>query len=422
MSIMKNTIQHKTTFKLFYLFLLLMLFAVSLHAEPTFTIGEITLFVLSVFSIILLIISFIIRIFKKNNTLIYISLFSIFLLFTLPFLADIPEHFKIESRHYFQEPNTYGVYEGNKTIANTEQLNIIYMEKHYTDIPNLLDDNNTIYLYDMSIKVHVSELSDVAYFVKYNNLTIFGQENENIAKMVSYSPVVDNVHHITNYKYDKKSTDYQLSRIDSVDEYQKYKRTYRTNDNINFGDYKKLKNIFLDSVPIVLIDKENKQIRLFERSNSEQFRPFSVPYTPKVALYKSAQNHMDGDKILVAYEEVKGVYILENINTKEYTHLQTMVKELINTSTQTPELVKTLKTHTLKSKKLDTLREILMRKPNITYNYSVDVSKNQAYVYITSRDYPLLHIIFLFTKTDQWVISDILYQDKEHLSILGSWQ
>jgi hypothetical protein len=421
---MKNTIKHNIIHKVFHLFLALILLTTSLHAEPTFTLEDMVVLISSLISIVLLIISFIIRVFKKNNTLIYISLSFLFLLNTILFLSDIPERFKINSHHYFQEPNTYGVYEGNETIASTEQLNIIHMTEQYNDFPNLLDDNNTIYLHDMSLKIHVNELKKLTYFIMYSGyLHIFGKEDKNIPEMVSYSPVVDNANHITNYEYDKKSTDNQLYRFNQyLDKYQEYKHTFRSKDNINFGNYKKLKSAFLKYEPIVLIDKENKQLRLFQRNNSEKFRPFHVPYTPKVALYKSSYNHRDGDKIFIAYEEVPGVYILENINTKEYTHLQTMVKELIDTSVKSPELVQTLNIHTLKSEKLETLREILMRKPSITYDYSVDISKNQAYVYVSSKDFPLLHIIFIFTKTDKWVISDVLYEDKEHLSILGSWQ
>lgn len=198
--------------KALQLFLTLILLTTSLHAEPTFTLEDMVVLISSLISIVLLIISFIIRVFKKNNTLIYISLSFHFLLNTILFLSDIPDRFKINSRHYFQK-----------------------------------------------------------------------------------------------------------------------------------------------------------------------------------------------------------------LNTKEYTHLQTMVKELIDTSVKSPELVQTLNIHTLKSEKLETFREILMRKPSITYGYSVEISKNQAYVYVSSKDFPLLHIIFIFTKTDKWVISDILYQDKEHLNIFGSW-
>ena len=160
---MKNIIPHNKIHKITYPCLVII--ATSLHAHggnPNMIWGFL---ILGFF--VLLVISIILRLFIKNNLLIYISLFFIFLFFLIPSIKDIKKDFQIRSRHNFQEVNIYGIYEGNKTIIGTENKNIIYMSTPYRGIPNILDDNRTIYISNgdkFKHELHVSELNKVTYF------------------------------------------------------------------------------------------------------------------------------------------------------------------------------------------------------------------------------------------------------------------
>ena len=96
-------------------------------------------------SLLLLLVSLLLRVFIKSNALIYISLFFVVLFFIVPSIKSIKKDFKINPWHMFQTPNEYGLYEGNKTVNGTVNMKVIYMS-HPNTIPVILDDNKTIYL------------------------------------------------------------------------------------------------------------------------------------------------------------------------------------------------------------------------------------------------------------------------------------
>lgn len=356
----------------------------------------------------------------KKYIWVYISLFVIWFGFFVNFNFTPRSNFKIWSSHWFQTPNTYGVYEGNQTVPGTENLNIIYMSYPYLTFPDLLDDNNTVYLFESGVlkhKIHVKELDKVTFFEKADKILMFAHRGENNGSFVAYSPIKEKLSEyesrMTDYAYDEKSTNYYLDRFIFVP--RDYKSTVRTYEKAEFNDTQKLQKEFIFHEPIVLIDKKNKQLRLYERRYAERFRPFSVPYTPRMAVYDEGY-----DKIFVVYEEVKGVHILENANKKEYEYIQTMVKNLIDTSRKTPEKLSDLKIHSLNSKQLEKLHDTLIVKPEVIYRYKIKVFHDQASVSISSDSKPLLHVTFLLTKKEQWIISDVIYEDPERLNILGS--
>ncbi len=371
-------------------------------------------------SIGFLLFSLMLRLFIKNNTLIYIALFLIVFFFLILLIKEFRHDFEIRSMHMFQEPNTYGVYEGNQTIAGTENLNIIYMSQPFWGIPNILDDNKTVHIArekKLQDKIYVKELAKVTYFKDSGagNILMFEHREDNNISLVSYRPIrgKQDRNQVVGYTYDEDSTNFYLYRYNDLPK--DYKRDIKTYESVSFYDTQRLEKAFLKQEPIVLIDRENRQLRLFEKRHREQFRPFSVPYTPKMAVYER-----NADKIFVVYEEVKGVYILENVNTRLYTQLQEQIKHLVDTSVRAPKKLSELAGGSLNAEQLNRLKETFKIKPSVRYRYQIDVWKDRAYVYVTSESYPSLHVTFILTNNVAWNISNVLYTDHERLKVLGS--
>lgn len=371
-------------------------------------------------AVALLLIALIIRLFIKNNVLIYLSLVLIVLFFWISFAKDVKKDFEIRAWHLFQEQNTYGVYEGNRTIAGTEKLNVIFMTQPFYGIPGILDDNRTIYLPKrdtLKHQIHVKELGTVSYFKDSGagDILAFAHRGENNDSVVAYRPEYDPLdrNKIVNYHYDEESTNFHLFRFNDVAD--EYERAIKSYERVAFGDTRRLENEILFHEPIVLIDRENRQLRLFEKRERERFRPFSVPFTPRMAVYER-----NSDRIFVVYEEVRGVYILENARKDAYTALQNLVVRLIDTSVHSPEQLPRTKIHALHDQQLERLRDTLMLKPDIRYEYEIAVSGDRAYVYVTSESYPSLHLTFILAKKGEWIIRDVLYGDREKLKVLGS--
>lgn len=371
-------------------------------------------------SVAFLLFSLMLRLFVKNNTLIYIALFLIVFFFLILLIKEFRHDFEIRSMHLFQEPNTYGVYKGNQTIAGTENLNIIYMSQPFWGIPNILDDNKTVHIArekKLQDKIYVKELAKVTYFKDSGagNILMFEHREDNNISLVSYRPIrgKQDRNQVVGYTYDEDSTNFYLYRYNDLTK--DYKRDTKSYESVAFYDTQRLEKAFLKQEPIVLIDKENKQLRLFKKRNREQFRPFHVPYTPKMAVCES-----NSDRVFVVYEEVKGVYVLENVNAKIYNHIQELIKRLIDISVRSPKKLAELKIHSLSSEQLNRLEEILRKKPSIRYRYKIDVYNNLAYVYVTSESYPSLHITFVLSNNETWNISNIIQMDHERLKVLGS--
>jgi len=361
------------------------------------------------------VIAILFRIFSGNNTLLYVSLIFIAYFFGDGVINGKKHRFEINARHMFQTPNSYGVYEGNHTIHGTENLNIIYMANSSSQLPDILDDNKTIYIYsfqkeEIKHKIYVNELNKVTYFKQANGTSkffMFEDKKNKYTSIITYTAIKDPreySHDILNYIYDEEATTNYSDKLN---------RNLTSYEKIEFNDTKKLEKTFFERNPIVLIDKQNKQLRLFERNNREKFRPFSVPYTPRMALYSY-------NDIFVVYEEIKGLHVLKNIHTKEYTGIQNVVKQLINISVKSPEQLTSLKIHTLNTQQLNQLRNVLIRKPDIRYTYNIDIMNDEASINITSDSYPLLDITFILNKSSQWHVNNVLYSSQKRLNVLGS--
>ena len=72
------------------------------------------------------------------------------------------------------------------------------------------------------------------------------------------------------------------------------------------------------------------------------------------------------------------------------------------------------KVHSLSSEQLTYIHHTLIKKPDIRYEYKVDIL-NMKHCVLTSESYPSLQATFILIKEEQWIIKDILYVFQKRL-------
>lgn len=410
---------HHNFFVRFSISLYLLAFAVpvSLNAHSGFlsgySTGELFILFIHVASLLLLILSLLARIFVKGNFFIFLSISGLLFSYWVMFLIGVKKDFTPRIAHSFQEADTYGAYKGDDKPYYGDGKNILDM--HFNGMaPSILDDNKTIYeniLTGYARKTYIDALKSVESFLPGGgDLYAFGDKNKR-NPFVIYEPYG---HWQVNNKklvFDPKSTESYTKRYNErPNEFYRYRDRY---ENIDINDTEAIKRIPYDKIAL-LIDKPHKSLIFYK--DKKFYKPFLLPYTPKLAVYDSQR-----DTVYVVYQEKKGVYKLTNTKTEQYEEIQRLVRYIVNQSILPFWKNPNVDSQHVTKKQLKTLRKVLLVSDALWHYYEVDsILGGTASVVVTTRESSDPEIWFILSKGKQWVVDKIIYTDRKEMRILGS--
>ena len=198
-----------------------------------------------------------------------------------------------------------------------------------------------------------------------------------------------------NLSSSSNMTDYYRKKFKSLVKFEMYDNSIYDNEKINYHN------------PIVLIDTKNKLLRLYEKGRDKAlFKTFKVRDRPKLAVYDK-----NDDKIYAVFDNLKGVYILNNIRKEEYVKIQKQVAHTINILSQ--PWWRSPKYKSLNIPKNDTkkLEKFLSKHSYRGYIYQVKVIGDRASVVLTLEKNKNFKLKFLLKKQEHWRIKNIFYGD-----------
>jgi len=186
------------------------------------------------------------------------------------------------------------------------------------------------------------------------------------------------------------------------------------NNNITFNkemnsiavdNLKAIKNISNINLPLLLIDKKNTSLGVYDGKNI--VNKIQLKNIPKAALYGK-----DRKIIYVIYENQKGLEILSM--KEDFTHikLQNEVKSTISKAVS--PFWEYIFSHN--NNDIENLRVYLLDNIHANFNYKVYVYINRYEVLVTSSDRENINIKFTFLKKDEFVIDEISFS---FVSVLG---
>ncbi len=378
-------------------------------------------------SIPILIILLILRLFINTTELIYFTLAVMLATYMTNAKRNYVDKHTPSINHYFEEPYRYGRYEGNDTIPETNNINVMFLHNSLNgNYPNFLDDNNTVYMasnlsnrkfdsihlkYDLDIKtdsempkVYIDHLNNAATFITLDKDILVVDQNQSLSTLVVYKEIKhENPTNQPNYQYSEELTQKYRTKYEKTPRDFIY-RADETFDRLQLKDIQK--NIRQPSDVTVWIDPNKKELRLANLHRSEIFHPYKVPYTPEMAVYDRAS-----DTVFVVYKEIKGIYVLKNIVAKDYYAIQEIITHtmdaLLHPWWKTPHY----DTLTISKKEAKKLEKILSSKIHGQYHYHIRLGHNRAKVVanLTPYDQNKQVIVFIMKKDKNWMIDKIIY-------------
>lgn len=348
---------------------------------------------------IILIVSIITRLFVNSKTLnkiIYISATIIILVHIIIFINIIMERYTPYPRHYFQENYEYGKYEGNTTLYNTANLNIIDLHldhKNESSKPSYLDDNNTVYQF---IGTRYERIIKVKDFDNIKSFTSLGYNGE----VYFFNDKNDFLIYTNGLLSLNKTKAFKEKILEG-----KFK-LMEFNDHKEKKDLKQIiKNSFSSRhLFLLLLDKTNKQLQFY--SEPKFLESFSVPFQPKLAIYDRKS-----DTIYVVYDKKKGIYVLNNIYKYDYLNIQSIISKTINQAllpfwkTTDISKIKILK------KDFKKLEEFFVNhlSKNYRFKYEIEIIDKKAIVFINLEDKSPIKLKFILKKNNNdWEIIKII--------------
>jgi len=305
-------------------------------------------------------------------------------------------------KHHFQESYEYGIYGNPKLLFSENNDSIIDIYFDDTDLSYLTKKGHFITKINrnlIDIDIHSMQPIIARTRTGYDiilmtaNKDIF-QYDLNVSKLKSINGTYYKLD-FTKYYY---KSQYQIKKTD--DTYQSYYDDLYA-QHLKSNDTKDIERIGYHHF-LTVVDTQNSKVIFYD--NTYPIHEFKLDKKPKLALYNQYK-----DTLLVVYEKDDSkIYELSNILTKDYTKVQNIIKEIINSAFTSWGEQESLPIDGVNTKDIEQIKEVFNSQKDIDFYYRVNKQKENLYsIDVFSNYAPLINMNFVikYTSTTKKLIS-----------------